>query len=79
MNNSERIRRIQAQLDDDVTIAIIREKHNSEIMRIKSQLLADITMEMVKNDPWHDPEIVAGRARMIVGLLFEDKQTQTQQ
>lgn len=78
MTNSERVRRIQAQLDEDVTIAIIREKHNNEIKRIKAQLLADIAMEMVKNDPWPDPEIVAGRARLIVGLLYNEEQKQTE-
>lgn len=58
-------------------LEIIREKHNNEIMRINAQLLADIAMEMVKNDPWTDPEIVARRARMIVGLLYNEQQTQT--
>lgn len=51
MTNSERIRSIQAQLDEDVNIAIIRENHNYEIKRIKAQLLADIAMEMVKKRP----------------------------
>lgn len=59
-------------------LEIIREKHNNEIMRIKAQLLADIAMEMVKNDPWSDPELVAGRARLIVGLLYNEEQKQTE-
>lgn len=59
-------------------LEIIREKHNNEIMRIKAQLLADIAMEMVKKDQWPDPKLVASRARMIVELLYNEQQTQTQ-
>lgn len=56
----------------------IREKHNNEIKRIKAQLLADIALEMVKNEPWSDPELIARRARLIVGLLYNEEQTQTE-
>lgn len=54
-------------------LKIIREQHNNEIKRIKAQLLADIALEMVKKDLWPDPEIVAGRARLIVGLLYNEE------
>lgn len=54
-------------------LKIIREKHNNEIKRIKAQLFADIALEMVKHATLPDPEIVAGRARLIVGLLYDEE------